>query len=165
MRRVLTLAATAAIPLLVLGIFFGLPVWGMLTRGFVQDGHLDLGGVADVLARPEIRRAVWFTLWSSTVATVIACVLGLPAAYVLHRVALPGRTWIRAVLVVPFVLPTVVVGVAFELLIGPNGPLGPLDIGSGPIAIVAGLVFFNASVVIRVVGGAWESLDPRAGEA
>jgi thiamine transport system permease protein len=164
-RRLLTLAATAAIPLLVLGIFFALPVWGMLTRGFVQHGQLDVGGVVDVLNRPEIRRAIWFTVWTSSVATGIALALGMPAAYVLHKVAIPGRTWIRAVLVVPFVLPTVVVGVAFELLIGRNGPLGSLNISSGPIAIVAGLVFFNASVVIRVVGGAWESLDPRAGEA
>src|SRR4051794_37219718 len=137
----------------------------MLSRGFAQDGHLDLGGVLDVLTRPEIQRAVWFTLWTSTVATAIACVLGLPAAYALHRVAIPGRTLIRAVLVVPFVLPTVVVGVAFEQLIGAGGPLEFLHLESGPLAIVAGLVFFNASVVIRVVGGAWESLDPRAGEA
>jgi thiamine transport system permease protein len=164
-RRLLSLAATALIPLLVLGVFFVLPVWGMISRGFVQDGHLDLGGVLDVLTRPEIQRAVWFTLWTSTVATAIAGLLGLPAAYVLHRVAIPGRTWIRAVLVVPFVLPTVVVGVAFEQLIGDSGPLAFLGVGTGPLAIVAGLVFFNASVVIRVVGGAWESLDPRAGEA
>ncbi|HET7431090.1 MAG TPA: ABC transporter permease subunit [Nocardioides sp.] len=165
MRRLLSLAATALVPLLVLGIFFVLPVWGMVSRGFVTGGHLDVAGVAEVLTRPEIRRAVWFTLWTSTVATLIACTLGLPAAHVLHRVAIPGRTWIRAVLVVPFVLPTVVVGVAFELLIGDSGPLGSLGLDASPVAIVAALVFFNASVVIRVVGGAWESLDPRAGEA
>src|SRR5262249_32961709 len=131
----------------------------------VHDGNLDIGGVLDVLTRPEIQRAIWFTLWTSTVATLLAGVLGLPAAYVLHRVAIPGRTWIRALLVVPFVLPTVVVGVAFELLIGAGGPLGFLGLDGTPAAIVAGLVFFNASVVIRVVGGAWESLDPRPGEA
>jgi len=164
-RRILSLVATALVPLLVLGAFFVLPVWGMLSRGFVQDGDLDLGGVLDVLTRPEIQRAVWFTLWTSTVATAIACALGLPAAYVLHRVAIPGRTLMRAMLVVPFVLPTVVVGVAFEQLIGAGGPLAFLHLDSGPLAILAGLVFFNASVVIRVVGGAWESLDPRAGEA
>jgi thiamine transport system permease protein len=164
-RRLAALAATALVPLVVLGVFFGLPVAGMVGRGFVQRGHLDLGGVLDVLTRPEIRRAVWFTVWTSTVATALACALGLPAAYALHRVAIPGRTWIRAVLVVPFVLPTVVVGVAFELLIGDTGPLGFLGLDGSPVAIVAGLVFFNASVVIRVVGGAWESLDPRPGEA
>jgi thiamine transport system permease protein len=164
-RRLVTLAATAVIPLAVLGVFFALPVGGMVGRGLVHDGRLDLGGVLDVVTRPEIRRAIWFTVWTSTVATAVACALGLPAAYVLHRVAIPGRTWIRALLVIPFVLPTVVVGVAFELLIGDSGPLGFLGLDGSPVAIVAGLVFFNASVVIRVVGGAWESLDPRPGEA
>jgi thiamine transport system permease protein len=164
-RRLVTLAATAVVPVAVLGVFFVLPVSGMLSRGFVQHGHLDVGGVLDVLTRPEIRRAVWFTVWTSTVATLVACALGLPAAHVLHRVAIPGRTWIRAVLVVPFVLPTVVVGVAFQLLIGPGGPLSFVGVDGTPVAIVAGLVFFNASVVIRVVGGAWETLDPRPAEA
>ena len=164
-RRFATLAATAVVPLAVLGAFFVLPVSGMVGKGFVHDGDLDIGGVLDVLTRPEIQRAVWFTLWTSTVATLLAGALGLPAAYVLHRLAIPGRTWIRAILVVPFVLPTVVVGVAFELVIGDSGPLGFLGVDGSPIAIVAGLVFFNTSVVIRVVGGAWESLDPRPAEA
>jgi thiamine transport system permease protein len=159
------LVATAAIPLLVLGIFFVLPVSGMVSRGFVQHGRLDVGGALAVLGRPEIRRAIWFTVWSSSAGTSLALLLGLPAAHVLHRLDFPGRTWLRAVLVVPFVLPTVVVGVAFELLIGESGPLGGLGLDGTPVAIVAGLVFFNASVVIRVVGGAWESLDPRPAEA
>lgn len=164
-RRLSVLAATALIPLAVLGVFFVLPVSGMVGKGFVHDGRLDVAAVIDVLTRPEIQRAVWFTVWTSTVATLLAGILGLPAAYVLHRLAIPGRTWIRAILVVPFVLPTVVVGVAFELVIGDSGPLGFLGVDGSPIAIVAGLVFFNTSVVIRVVGGAWESLDPRPAEA
>jgi thiamine transport system permease protein len=164
-RRISALAATALVPLAVLGVFFVLPVVGMVGRGFLPDGHLDVGGVLDVLTRPEIRRALWFTVWTSTVATATALVLGLPAAYALHRLAFPGRTALRALLVVPFVLPTVVVGVAFQLLIGCGGPLAFLGLDGSPVAIVAGLVFFNASVVIRVVGGTWESLDPRAGEA
>jgi thiamine transport system permease protein len=164
-RRISALAATALVPLAVLGVFFVLPVVGMVGRGFLPDGHLDVGGVLDVLTRPEIRRALWFTVWTSTVATATALLLGLPAAYALHRLAFPGRTALRALLVVPFVLPTVVVGVAFQLLIGSGGPLAFLGLDGSPVAIVAGLVFFNASVVIRVVGGTWESLDPRAGEA
>jgi thiamine transport system permease protein len=164
-RRVVGLAASALVPLGVLGLFFVLPVWGMLSRGFFADGQFQGGAVLDVLSRPEIQRAVWFTLWSSATGTALACVLGLPAAYVLHRLDFPGRTTLRAFLVVPFVLPTVVVGVAFEQLIGRGGPLGFLGLDGTPAAIIAGLVFFNASVVIRVVGGAWESLDPRPAEA
>jgi thiamine transport system permease protein len=164
-RRLAALLALALGPVLVLGVFFVLPVTGMVSRGFWPDGRLDVGGVLDVLARPRVLRVAWFTVWSSTVATVVAVLLGLPAAYALHRLDLPGRRLVRAALLVPFVLPTVVVGVAFRQLLGESGPLGGLGLDGTPVAIVAGLVFFNVAVVIRAVGAAWESLDARPGEA
>ena len=165
MRRLVALAALALGPVLLLGVFFVLPVSGMVSRGFWVDGRLDVGGVLEVLTRPRVLRVAWFTVWSSTVATVVAVLLGMPAAHALHRLALPGRRVVRAALLVPFVLPTVVVGVAFRQLLGESGPLGFLGLDGTPVAIIAGLVFFNVAVVIRAVGAAWESLDPRPGEA
>ncbi|PUA82773.1 ABC transporter permease [Nocardioides currus] len=165
MRRWLTLALLAAGPVLVVGVFFVLPVSGMVSRGFFADGAFDPGGVLEVLTRPRVARVAWFTVWSAAVATAVAVVLGLPAAFVLHRLALPGRRIVRAALLVPFVLPTVVVGVAFRLLLGEGGPLGFLGLDGTPVAIVAGLVFFNVAVVVRAVGAAWESLDTRPAEA
>ena len=119
----------------------------------------------EVLGRPRVHRVLWFTVWSATAGTVVSVLLGLPAAYVLHRLAFPGRGAIRAALLVPFVLPTVVVGVAFRELLGEAGPLGLLGLDGTPVAIIAGLAFFNVAVVIRAVGAAWESLDPRPAEA
>ncbi len=165
MRRIAGLLLLAAGPVLVLGVLFVLPVSGMLAEGFVPDGRFAPGAVLEVLARPRVHRVAWFTVWSSAVATVLAVVLGLPAAYVLHRLALPGRAAVRATLLVPFVLPTVVVGVAFRQLLGEGGPLGFLGLDGTPVAIVLGLVFFNIAVVVRTVGVAWESLDPRPGQA
>ncbi len=165
MRRPLTLLGLAALPLLVLGVFFVLPVAGMLGRGFWPDGVFDPGAVLEVLGRPRVRRVVWFTLWTSGVATALAVLLGLPAAYALHRLTFPLRSVVRAALLVPFVLPTVVVGVAFRQLLGEAGPLGFLGLDGTPVAILAGLVFFNVAVVIRTVGAAWETLDLRPGDA
>ena len=108
---------------------------------------------------------IWFTLWTSTVSTWLAVLLGLPAAYVLHRLAIPMRGAVRAALLVPFVLPTVVVGIAIRELVAESGPLGFLDIDGTPVAILIGLVFFNVAVVIRTVGTAWETLDRRPAEA
>jgi thiamine transport system permease protein len=164
-RRYATLAALALGPVLVLAVFFVVPVVGMVGRGFVVDGRLDVGGVLEVLGRERTHRVLWFTVWSAAVATLVSVLLGLPAAYALHRLSFPGRRLVRALLLVPFVLPTVVVGVAFRLLLGEAGPLGGLGLDGTPVAIVAGLVFFNVAVVIRAVGAAWESLDPRPGEA
>ena len=165
MRRPLTLLGLAALPLLVLGVFFVLPVAGMLGRGFWPDGVFDPGAVVEVLGRPRVGRVVWFTLWTSALATALSVLLGLPAAYALHRLAFPLRSVVRAALLVPFVLPTVVVGVAFRQLLGEAGPLGFLGFDGTPVAILAGLVFFNVAVVIRTVGAAWETLDRRPGDA
>ena len=164
-RRLLGLAAVAAGPLVVLTVFFLLPVWGMVSRGFFVDGAFDPAGVAEVLTRPRVGRVLGFTLASASAGTLLSLVLGLPAAYVLSRLAVPGRRTLRALMLVPFVLPTIVVGVAFRQLLGEGGPLGFLGWEQSPMAIVLGLAFFNAAVVIRTVGSAWESLDPRPAEA
>ncbi|WP_323791216.1 ABC transporter permease [Nocardioides sp.] len=165
MKRTASLVALAALPVGVLAVFFVLPVAGMLGRGLWPDGSFAPGAMLDVLARPRVGRVVWFTVWSSSVATVVAVLLGLPAAYVLHRLDFPLRGALRSALLVPFVLPTVVVGVAFRQLLREGGPLGFLDLDGTPVAIVAGLVFFNVAVVIRTVGATWEGLDPRPAEA
>ncbi len=164
-RRTATLLALAALPVAVLGVFFVLPVAGMLERGLWPDGDFDPGGVLDVLARPRVHRVLWFTVWTASVATAVSVGLGLPAAYVLHRLRFPGRGLVRGLLLVPFVLPTVVVGVAFRQLLRDGGPLGFLGLEGTPAGIITALVFFNVAVVIRTVGASWEGLDRRPGEA
>ncbi len=161
----LGLGLLAAVPVAVVGVFFVLPVGAMLQRGVWPDGSFDPGAVLDVLRRPRTGRVLWFTVWTSTVATTIAVLLGLPAAYVLHRLRFPGRALVRTALLVPFVLPTVVVGLAVRELIADAGLLGFLGLDGTPAAILIGLVFFNVAVVIRTVGAAWEGLDRRPAEA
>ncbi len=152
-------------PLAVIVVFFVVPLVGMVQRGFVVDGRLDVGGVLADLARPRVAGVLWFTLWSSAVATVLTLLLGVPTAYALHRLDLPGAGVLRGLVTVPFVLPTVVVGVAFRTLLASGGPLGRLGWDGTPAAIVAALVFFNLSVVVRMVGPWWASLDPRREQA
>ena len=118
-----------------------------------------------MLGRDRVHRVLWFTLASAGAATVVAVVLGLPVAFALYRLRFPGRDLLRTVVVVPFVLPTVVVGVAFRQLIATSGPLGGLGLDGTATAIVAALVFFNVGVVVRTVGSFWEAADPRREEA
>ena len=159
------IAALAALPLAALAVFFVLPLVGMVGRGFVTDGHLDVAGVLEVLARPRVHRVLWFTLWSAAAATVCTVLLGLPVAYALHRLRFPGRGLLRAFVLMPFVMPTVVVGVAFRTLLASSGPLGGLGLDGSPVAIVAAMVFFNLAVVVRTVGSLWAGLDRRREEA
>jgi thiamine transport system permease protein len=164
-RAALGTAALAVVPVAVLAVFFLYPVAGMLGRGFWSDGRFRPGDVLAVLGRSRTEHVLWFTLWTSTVATALAVLGGVPAAFALHRLRLPGRRLLSAVVVLPFVLPTVVVGIAFRRLIAAGGPLGGLGLDGTPAAIIAALVFFNIGVVVRTVGALWEGLDHRAEEA
>ena len=157
--------ALAAVPLLALAVVFVYPGAGLLARGLWPDGTFSPSAVIEVLGRPRVHRVLWFTLWSAAAATLLSVVLGLPVAYVLYRLRFSGREVARALVVVPFVLPTVVVGVAFRQLIVPGGPLGGLGLDGTAGAIIAAMVFFNVGVVVRTVGSFWEALDPRREEA
>ncbi len=142
-----------------------LPVAGMIGRGFAPDGELDVAGVLEVLGRPRVHRVLWFTVWSAGLATVGTVLAGLPVAFVLYRLRFRGRGLLRAFVLMPFVMPTVVVGVAFRTLLVPSGPLGALRLDGTPVAIVAAMVFFNLAVVVRTVGSLWAGLDRRREEA
>ncbi len=159
------LGLATLVPVAFLAVFFVLPVSGMLGRGFFPDGSLDLSGVPDVLGRARTLRVLWFTLWSSAAGTVLTLALGLPVAFVLYRLRFPGRGLLRALVVMPFVLPTVVVGVMFRSLLSRGGPLGALGWDGTWVPILLAFVFFNLAVVVRTVGGMWEGLDRRAEES
>ena len=163
--RIAATTVAAILPLGFLAVFFALPVAGMLARGFAPGGVLDLGGFAEVLGRARTQRIIGFTLAISAAATVISVVVGVPVAHALYRLALPGRRTLRAIVAMPFVLPTVVVGVMFRSLLAEGGALGGLGLDGEWGGILAAFVFFNLAVVVRTVGAAWEGLDRRPEEA
>ncbi len=156
--------ALAFVPLAFLGLFFLWPLAAVLGRGLF-DGGVDLAGLDDVATSSRTTKAVITTLGLAFAGTLGALVLGLPGAYVLYRLRWRGQVAVRAIAAVPFVLPTVVVAAAFSALLGRSGPLGGLGLDQSPVAIAAALVFYNIAVVLRVVGGAWASLDPATADA
>ena len=158
-------ALAVVAPLAFLGVFFALPVGTLVLRGFVADGALDLTGFTEVFSRPRTWRIIGLTLAQATVGTAISVLLGLPGAHLLYRREFRGRGVVRALVVVPFVLPTVVVGVAFRSVLSDSGPLGALGWDGTFAGVVAALVFFNYSVVVRTVGAFWAQLDRRAEDA
>lgn len=138
-------ALLAAGPVAFLGIFYLWPVATLV--GEVVRGST----VADTLARGGLWQVVWFTTWQALVSTVATVLAGLAPAWLLARWSFPGRRFLAAVVVVPFLLPTVVVGAAFAALL-PDSLLGTAT------AVVIAHVYFNISVVVRLVGALWEQL-------
>lgn len=151
--------AVAAVPAAFLAVFFGWPVAAIVGRG------LSGGALAEVVADPALRAVAWFTLWQAAASTVLTLALGLPGAYVLARYDFRGRQVVRALVTVPFVLPSVVVGAAFLGLLGRGGPLAGLGLDRSVAAVLIAHAFFNYAVVVRTVGGMWAHLDPALEEA
>lgn len=154
-----------AIPLAFLAVFFAWPVATLVGRGFFPDGPFTLDGFAQVFSDARTWRVIRTTLAQAAAGTVAAVLLGIPGAWVLYRTRFRGRWLVRAIVTVPFVLPSVVVGVAFKSLVISTGPLGHLGLDRSFAIIVASLVFFNYAVVVRTVGALWASLDPRVEQA
>ncbi len=159
------LVLAAALPLAAFAVFFAYPVATMLSRGFGGPDGVDLSGVAGVLSRPRFARIAVFTVGQATASAALAVGFGLPGAYLLYRTRFPGRRTVRALVTVPFVLPTVVVGLAFRGLLADDGPLGSLGLDGSMASILLAHLFLNYAVVVRTVGTTWAGLDSRAEDA
>lgn len=153
------------VPLLFLAVFFAWPVLTILGRGFFDAGRFETQGLVEVLQSARTWRVVTQTLIQAVAGTIFSVLLGIPGAYVLYRMRFPGQRILRAIVTVPFVLPSVVVGVAFRSLLMEGGWLGWMGLDGTLTGIVLALVFFNYSLVVRTVGGMWASLDPRMEQA
>jgi thiamine transport system permease protein len=148
-------AAAYAIPFAFLALFFAFPLGSIVARGLTTSGGESAW---DVLTDPITRDVLWFTVWQAVASTLLTLLVALPAAYVVGRHAFRGRSLVIALVTVPFVLPTVVVALAFLAILP-----GRFDRGWLPILLAH--AFFNVAVVVRVVGTFWARLDPRATEA
>jgi thiamine transport system permease protein len=157
--------ALAALPAaLFCALFF---VWPLIEIGRISftPGALSQGQTPiSVLADPAILRVIGFTAWQAALSTALTLVFGLPLAWVFARFRFFGQSMWRALATVPFVMPTVVVAAALTALFGPRGVL-PLQIFGTLEIILFAHVFYNVSVVLRVVGAFLLTRDPQLDEA
>lgn len=122
---------------------------------------------------PIILNAIGFTFYQAVLSTLLTIILGLPAAYLFSRFRFRGKEFLQVAATLPFILPTVVVAAAFNALIGQHGWLNlllmdvfnlsqpPITIQNSLAAILLAHIFYNVSIVIRVLSSAWEGLDVR----
>ncbi len=101
----------------VAALFFVLPLAGLLWRA-------PWGSVVSDLGTPDVRKALTLSLEASLAATALCLVFGLPLAWVLARLEFPGRRLLRALTVLPMVLPPVVGGIALIYAFGRRGIVG-----------------------------------------
>jgi len=156
-----------------LALFYFFPLATIAQVSFARAA----GGLAAVLAEVAgsavVRGIFAFTVWQAALSTLLTLAVGLPGAYLLARYRFRGQGLLRALTAVPFVLPTLVVAAAFNALLGPRGwvnvgLMAAFDLSAPPVtfvntfgAILLAHVFYNTTIVLRLVGDFWSRLDPR----
>ncbi|GAB3220369.1 ABC transporter permease [Glycomyces halotolerans] len=145
--------------------FLVLPLAGLLIR-------TPWASVPQRLAEPAVLQALWLSLRTATLATVVCVLLGVPLAWLLARVDFPGRRLVRALVTVPLVLPPVVGGVALLLVFGRRGLVGTwLDESFGitlpfsSAGVVMAMAFVAMPFLVVAVEGAIRAADVRFEEA
>jgi thiamine transport system permease protein len=156
---------------LFLTVFFVLPLARILL--YALDGRLLLQ--ADTWER--VGRALGFTVYQAALSTLLTLVVGVPLAFLFARYTFPGKTLWRALLAIPFMLPTVVVAAGFNAFLGDRGWLNLtlmrwLGLGAPPVrftgtlvAILVAHIFYNTTLVVRLLAHALEHLDPHLEQA
>ncbi|MGB6243944.1 MAG: iron ABC transporter permease [Gordonia sp. (in: high G+C Gram-positive bacteria)] len=152
--------AATAVPAGFVVVLFAWPLIALVRRALTDDHG---AGASELLARTHGWHLLGVTLAQAAASAVLSVVVAAPLVWLLSTVHLRGGALLRILVTVPFVLPTVVVGVAFRALL--TGPLDFLGIRGGWPAILLAHIFLNVAVVVRVVTAAWRQIDPRTVEA
>jgi molybdate transport system permease protein len=124
------------------------------------------------LAQPGVLTALRLSVQTASIATVVCVVLGVPLAWLLARLDIPGRRIVRALVTVPLVLPPVVGGVALLLVFGRRGLIGGwLDATFGitlpftTTGVVLAEAFVAMPFLVIALEGALRGADYRYEEA
>lgn len=141
--------------------FLALPVVGLAVRA-------PWGELPERLARPGVTQAVWLSALCATASTVVALLLGIPLAWLLARQALPAKSLVRAIVLVPLLLPPIVGGIGLLAALGRRGLVGQwLDAWFGvrlpftTIGVVIAVSYVALPFVVVTAEGAFRSVNPR----
>ncbi|EHM92912.1 hypothetical protein HMPREF0975_02108, partial [Actinomyces sp. oral taxon 849 str. F0330] len=158
-------AARSPLPVFVIalailgGCAIVLPLVGMGTR-------VSWGQLPQLLATPSAQAALWLSIRTCLVSTVICVVLGVPLAALLSR-GWPGVRLARILAVLPMTMPPVVAGIALLSTLGNRGILGAqlrewgIPIAFSTTAVVIAQIFVSMPYLVVTLEAALRSRDQR----
>ncbi|HEY5675092.1 MAG TPA: ABC transporter permease [Malonomonas sp.] len=109
----------------------------------------------------EVRNTVWTSLYTSSVAIVLAAGFGIPIGVWLGLARFRGRRLLVTLLNTLMALPTVVVGLVLFGVFSRQGPLGSLGLLFTPLAMIIGQMVLATPIVANYVLAAVKGSDER----
>lgn len=164
-------ARTALALRLIFGAWVGLLVALPLAALVFRAAALGPGGAWEAVRHPDAVAALLLTLSLSAIVVLLDLAGGLALAWALVRWEFPGRRWLSALVDLPFAVPTLVAGVLFVALMGPQTWIGQglsgvgLDLIYARPGMIVALCFVTLPFVVRAVEPVLAELDPAEQEA
>ncbi len=164
--------AVLAFPILLLTVFILCPVLIVTLQGFTSGTSF-----LDVVASPAIQFTIIFTFSQAILSTIMAVCIGLPGAFLIARLRFRGKSLVKAMMIVPFVLPPIVVVVGFLQMFGPYGVIDSIlmwiqgssssvfNLAKGVPGIILAHTFYNVPLVLLMVSASLERLNPEIEES
>ena len=125
------------------------------------------GSLGAALRDTELRDSIVLTVFTASLATLIAALFGVPLAYLLARRNFPGRRLVQGLIELPVVVPHPVAGIALLLFLGRRSEVGGalahvgLEFVSHVPGIVAAMLFVSAPILVSGAREAFRGVDPQ----
>lgn len=164
-------------PLAFLGVFYVYPLLSIFDVSLRPAGLLDLSAFVRLLSSDYYIGTLLFTVYQAALSTAVTLLLATPCAFVFARYRFRGKTLLLSLATLPFVLPTVVVALAFATLLGAKGLLNdalralfsldyaPIQLERTLAMIIIAHVFYNFAVALRIITGYWSAVGFSVEEA
>lgn len=146
-------------------LFLALPVVGLMVRA-------PWGDIADRLTRPGVGDAIRLSAVCATASTLVALALGVPLGWLLAYRRFPGQALLRAVVLVPLLLPPLVSGVGLLSMLGRRGLIGRyleswfgITLPFSTAGVVVAVSFVALPFVVITMESGFRSVDRRLSSA
>ncbi len=161
----------------VLVILVAFPVLLILFNAFWVNGEFNIRDVTRIILEPETYKALTNSLIIASGTTIGSTIVGTFFAWLVTRTDLPYKSFMKAMFLVPFMLPSFIGALAWKMLLSPNaGFINKFFINNfgfdGPIfniysylGIVLVEVMYLFPFVFIQVCGALERMDPTLEES
>lgn len=109
----------------------------------------------------EVISCTWVSLSVSSIAILLASLIGVPLAFLIGINEFKGKRMIITLFNTMMALPTVVVGLFVFSLISRQGPIGVLGLLFTPIAMMIGQFILATPIITALAISAIQGIDPR----
>ena len=141
----------AVLPIVFIALFVVVPTLNIFFTSIKLDS-------IKLLRTSQIRNIVLFTTWQAIASTLIALIVALPIAFCMANFRFTFQRLSASLVSLPFVLPSIVVGVAFLQIL-------PSNLHRTAFALILAHVYFNFGFAARLIGARWLQIHPHLDDA